>query len=277
MDLIESIRILRERGRSIHLDVCGPTEHVPEYYERCRKRIAELGLEDTITIRGTVKVRQWLTEFDLFLLPSYNEGLPVVSLETMGAGIPTVSTDVGAVRTVVEDRIVGPDSRAWGPCGLVIVPGDPTIMADGVDRIIGDIDLYEHLSLAARGRVEAAYDLRRVNAAYNDLYRRGGAGRMGAERRSAAASRAVRTGPPTAAQPAAGSPPTGPPRPAAAGGAHAAGASRPMTTAEPAAAARPAGAHAAGAARPAGAHAASAAYPAGAAVPPSEARPVRRS
>ncbi|EJF37708.1 hypothetical protein HMPREF1318_3115 [Actinomyces massiliensis F0489] len=50
-----------------------------------------------------------------------------------------------------------------------------------------------------------------------------------------------------------------------------------MTTAEPAAAARPAGAHAAGAARPAGAHAASAAYPAGAAVPPSEARPVRRS
>ena len=288
MDLIESIRILRERGRSIHLDVCGPTEHVPEYYERCRKRIAELGLEDTITIRGTVKVRQWLTEFDLFLLPSYNEGLPVVSLETMGAGIPTVSTDVGAVRTVVEDRIVGPDSRAWGPCGLVIAPGDPTIMADGVDRIIGDIDLYENLSLAARGRAEAAYDLRRVNAAYNDLYRRGGAGRVGAERRSAAASRAVRTGPPTAPQPAAGSPPTGPPRPAAADGAHAAGAPGPMTTAEPAAAARPAGAHAAsaarpagahaaGAARPAGAHAASAAYPAGAAVPPSEARPVRRS
>ena len=299
MDLIESIRILRERGRSIHLDVCGPTEHVPEYYERCRKRIAELGLEDTITIRGTVKVRQWLTEFDLFLLPSYNEGLPVVSLETMGAGIPTVSTDVGAVRTVVEDRIVGPDSRAWGPCGLVIAPGDPTIMADGVDRIIGDIDLYENLSLAARGRAEAAYDLRRVNAAYNDLYRRGGAGRVGAERRSAAASRAARIGPPTAPQPAAGSPPTGPPRPAAADGAHAAGAPGPMTTAEPAAAARPAGAHAASAARPAGAHAAgaarpagahaasaarpagahaaSAAYPAGAAVPPSEARPVRRS
>ena len=204
MDLIEAVRILRERGRSVHLDVCGPTEHVPEYYERCRARISELGLEDTITIRGTVKVRQCLTEFDLFLLPSYNEGLPVVSLETMGAGIPTVSTDVGAVRTVVEDRIVGPDSRAWGPCGLVIVPGDPTIMADGVDRIIGDIDLYEHLSLAARGRVEAAYDLHRVNAAYNDLYRRGGAG-MGAQRSGAPAARGGRpaAGPAPAAMAAA--------------------------------------------------------------------------
>ena len=121
MDLIESIRILRERGRSIHLDVCGPTEHVPEYYERCRKRIAELGLEDTITIRGTVKVRQWLTEFDLFLLPSYNEGLPVVSLETMGAGIPTVSTTSGPCapwwRTGSWVRTPGPGGRAvWSSC-----------------------------------------------------------------------------------------------------------------------------------------------------------------
>ena len=257
MDLIESIRILRERGLSIHLDVCGPTEHVPEYYERCCARIAELGLEDAITIRGTVKVRQCLTEFDLFLLPSYNEGLPVVSLETMGAGIPTVSTDVGAVRTVVEDEIVGPDSRVWGPCGLVIVPGDPEIMADGVERIIRDIDLYEQLSLAARGRVEAAYDLHRVNAAYNDLYRRGGAGRMGAGRGDAPVTRdappavAVRPAPPLAAPsgaarpaiPATAAQPVAPPA-----------AARAVEPARPVGgpAVRPAGAHAAGAAPSAG-------------------------
>ena len=257
MDLIESIRILRERGLSIHLDVCGPTEHMPEYYERCCARIAELGLEDAITIRGTVKVRQCLTEFDLFLLPSYNEGLPVVSLETMGAGIPTVSTDVGAVRTVVEDEIVGPDSRVWGPCGLVIVPGDPEIMADGVERIIRDIDLYEQLSLAARGRVEAAYDLHRVNAAYNDLYRRGGAGRMGAGRGDAPVTRdappavAVRPAPPLAAPsgaarpaiPATAAQPVAPPA-----------AARAVEPARPVGgpAVRPAGAHAAGAAPSAG-------------------------
>ena len=251
MDLIESIRILRERGLSIHLDVCGPTEHVPEYYERCCARIAELGLEDAITIRGTVKVRQCLTEFDLFLLPSYNEGLPVVSLETMGAGIPTVSTDVGAVRTVVEDEIVGPDSRVWGPCGLVIVPGDPEIMADGVERIIRDIDLYEQLSLAARGRVEAAYDLHRVNAAYNDLYRRGGAGRMGAGRGDAPVTRdappavAVRPAPPLAA-------PSGAARPAI-----------PATAAQPVA--PPAAARAVEPARPVGGPAV---RPAGGPVPP---------
>ena len=271
MDLIESIRILRERGLSIHLDVCGPTEHVPEYYERCCARIAELGLEDAITIRGTVKVRQCLTEFDLFLLPSYNEGLPVVSLETMGAGIPTVSTDVGAVRTVVEDEIVGPDSRVWGPCGLVIVPGDPEIMADGVERIIRDIDLYEQLSLAARGRVEAAYDLHRVNAAYNDLYRRGGAGRMGAGRGDAPVTRgappaaAVRSAPPPAA-------PSGAARPAipAAAARPAAQLVTPPAAARAVEPARPVGGPAV---RPAGAHAAGAAPSAGAPGSTTPARP----
>ena len=39
-----------------------------------------------------------------------------------------------------------------------------------------DVELYERLSLNARGRVEAAYDLNKVNASYNKIYRQGGAG-----------------------------------------------------------------------------------------------------
>ena len=92
LDMIDSVRLMVDRGLNIHLDVCGPTEHMPSYFEQCLTRIVEQGLESVITIRGTVKVRELLPEFDLFVLPSYNEGLPVVSLETMGAGIPTVST-----------------------------------------------------------------------------------------------------------------------------------------------------------------------------------------
>ena len=167
---------LREaRARAVSL--AAQNERLVTALGNARERIAELGLEDTITIRGTVKVRQWLTEFDLFLLPSYNEGLPVVSLETMGAGIPTVSTDVGAVRSVVEDMIVTDDGQTWDPCGIIIEPGDPTVMADKVQEVISDVDLYERLSLNARGRVEAAYDLVKVNASYNPIYRQGGAGK----------------------------------------------------------------------------------------------------
>ena len=176
LDMIDSVRLMVDRGLNIHLDVCGPTEHMPSYFEQCLTRIVEQGLESVITVRGTVKVRELLPEFDLFVLPSYNEGLPVVSLETMGAGIPTVSTDVGAVRSVVEDMIVTDDGQTWDPCGIIIEPGDPTVMADKVQEVISDVDLYERLSLNARGRVEAAYDLVKVNASYNKIYRQGGAG-----------------------------------------------------------------------------------------------------
>ena len=176
LDMIDSVRLMVDRGLNIHLDVCGPTEHMPSYFEQCLTRIVEQGLESVITVRGTVKVRELLPEFDLFVLPSYNEGLPVVSLETMGAGIPTVSTDVGAVRSVVEDMIVTDDGQTWDPCGIIIEPGDPTVMADKVQEVISDVDLYERLSLNARGRVEAAYDLVKVNASYNTIYRQGGAG-----------------------------------------------------------------------------------------------------
>ena len=176
LDMIDSVRLMVDRGLNIHLDVCGPTEHMPSYFEQCLTRIVEQGLESVITVRGTVKVRELLPEFDLFVLPSYNEGLPVVSLETMGAGIPTVSTDVGAVRSVVEDLIVTDDGQTWDPCGIIIEPGDPAVMADKVQEVISDVELYERLSLNARGRVEAAYDLVKVNASYNKIYRQGGAG-----------------------------------------------------------------------------------------------------
>ena len=176
LDMIDSVRLMVDRGLNIHLDVCGPTEHMPSYFEQCLTRIVEQGLESVITIRGTVKVRELLPEFDLFVLPSYNEGLPVVSLETMGAGIPTVSTDVGAVRSVVEDLIVTDEGETWDPCGIIIEPGDPAVMADKVQEVISDVELYERLSLNARGRVEAAYDLVKVNASYNKIYRQGGAG-----------------------------------------------------------------------------------------------------
>ena len=182
LDMIDSVRLMVDRGLNIHLDVCGPTEHMPSYFEQCLTRIVEQGLESVITIRGTVKVRELLPEFDLFVLPSYNEGLPVVSLETMGAGIPTVSTDVGAVRSVVEDLIVTDDGQTWDPCGIIIEPGDPTVMADKVQEVISDVDLYERLSLNARGRVEAAYDLVKVNASYNKIYRQGGAGEQAGAR-----------------------------------------------------------------------------------------------
>jgi len=94
-DLIGTVALLVERGiTNFHLDILGPTDHAPDYYRMCREKARTLNVESYLTFRGTVNVRELLGEFDILVLPSYNEGQPIVVLEAMTAGIPTVGTSV---------------------------------------------------------------------------------------------------------------------------------------------------------------------------------------
>lgn len=172
LDLLSSMDILRDRGyRNLHLDVLGPTEHVPEYYEACLAKIDSLGLTDKVTIHGTVNVREMLDQFDLLVLPSYNEGQPIVILEAMAAGIPTVGSDVGGVAQQIADDLLTTDGRTIGPCGKTVTPGDVVQMADGIQAVIGNIDAYANYAANARTRVQELFQMHEVMSSYNQIYR----------------------------------------------------------------------------------------------------------
>ncbi|SDT52303.1 hypothetical protein SAMN04489743_3373 [Pseudarthrobacter equi] len=172
LDLLSSLEILRDRGYpNIHLDVLGPTEHVPEYYEACLAKIEALGLTDHVTIHGTVHVRDMLDQFDLLVLPSYNEGQPIVILEAMAAGIPTVGSDVGGVAQQIADNLITPDGRTIGPCGETVTPGDVHQMADGIQAVIGNLDGYAAYAANARLRVQELFQMHEVMSSYNQIYR----------------------------------------------------------------------------------------------------------
>nr|WP_235436538.1 GT4 family glycosyltransferase PelF [Pseudarthrobacter siccitolerans] len=172
LDLLSSLEILRDRGYpNLHLDVLGPTEHVPEYYEACLAKIDALGLQDHVTIHGTVNVRDMLDQFDLLVLPSYNEGQPIVILEAMAAGIPTVGSDVGGVAQQIADDLITADGRAIGPCGETVTPGDVHQMADGIQAVIGNLDAYAGYAANARTRVQELFQMHEVMSSYNQIYR----------------------------------------------------------------------------------------------------------
>lgn len=172
LDLLDSMALLRSRGiTNVHLDVMGPTEHVPDYYERCVAKIEELDLGDMVTIHGTVNVRGRLDEIDLLVMSSYNEGQPIVALELMCAAVPTVSTRVGGMRELIEDDLVSPNGTTWGAAGLLIDAGDTVAMADNVAKLIGDPQLYAEMARNARGRVEANFQMKDVMASYNRTYK----------------------------------------------------------------------------------------------------------
>ena len=172
LDLLSSMDILVRQGfPNLHLDVLGPTEHVPEYYEACLAKIESLGLQDHVTIHGTVNVRDMLDQFDLLVLPSYNEGQPIVVLEAMAAGIPTVGTDVGGMRQLIGDELLTSDGRKIGSCGELVLAGDVQQMADNVRAVIGDRERYAKYAANARIRVQEFFQMHEIMASYNEIYR----------------------------------------------------------------------------------------------------------
>lgn len=172
LDLLDSISMLRDRGYpNVHLHVLGPTEHDPGYHRMCLQKIEALDLTEMVTIYGTVNVREMLHEFDLLVLPSYNEGQPIVVLEAMAAGIPTVGTNVGGMQQLIRDELTDAGGAAFGPCGELTNAGDTRMMADGIHRVISSPELYRAYSLSARDRVQNFFQLHEVMASYNQLYR----------------------------------------------------------------------------------------------------------
>jgi glycosyltransferase involved in cell wall biosynthesis len=108
---------------------------------RLRERIAQLGVQDRVELRGYLPIDGGLMDLyrssDAFLHVSWTEGVPQVLMEAFAAGLPVVATAVGGV----------PD--AVGDAALQIPPGDAGAAADALARLAADADLRH--ALAARG------------------------------------------------------------------------------------------------------------------------------
>jgi len=105
LDLFEAVKMLRNRGEKIHLDVAGAIEPVIE--ARVRECLSELG--DAVTYHGVVKgkkKKELLLNNYIFCLPSkhpYGEGQPISILEAMANGCLIVTTDLGGIKDIVNE------------------------------------------------------------------------------------------------------------------------------------------------------------------------------
>ncbi len=85
--------------------------------EKLRNKIHEFEISHIVNFIGWVSGEEkvkLLTESDVFLLPSYYEGLPISILEAMSYNMPIIATDVGGIPTIVKGNING----------ILIKPGD---------------------------------------------------------------------------------------------------------------------------------------------------------
>ena len=96
---------------------------------------------------------------DIFVLPSYQEGLPVALMEAMSAGLPVVATAVGGVPDVVTDGVEG----------FLVAPGRADLLAAAVSRVAGDAALRIRLAEASRAR-SALFDVRNAARSIESVY-----------------------------------------------------------------------------------------------------------
>lgn len=177
IELIDSVALLVEAGHhNFTVDVLGPTEHLPEYYEQCVAHVKELGLEDKLIFRGTVAVRDVLHDYDALVLSSFNEGQPIVVLEAMACGLPVIGTEVGGMDQVVRDPLPDVKGGDVGPCGLLYDPGDVGGLASGMSKVMESPELYEQWHYNALARLQGTFLMTSVMRRYNGIYRRLGAG-----------------------------------------------------------------------------------------------------
>ena len=100
---------------------------------------------------------------DVFLLTSRNEGTPVALIESLAAGVPGVSTDVGGVRDVLTD--------SSGAIGIAAPCGDAVGLADAVAKLLADASLRRAYGGRGRVSVVARYGVDRLVGDIDALYR----------------------------------------------------------------------------------------------------------
>jgi glycosyltransferase involved in cell wall biosynthesis len=94
-------------------------------------------------------VRAAYHEASVFVLPSYREGMPMVMLEAMAAGLPVVCGNVNAIPEVVRD----------GVTGFLVEPGDREALARRILELLRDPALRERIGEAARAFIREHHDL----------------------------------------------------------------------------------------------------------------------
>jgi glycosyltransferase involved in cell wall biosynthesis len=129
--------------------------------EALEQRVRRHGLEGRFVLAGfRSDLRHLWPCCDLAVLSSHTEGLPVVVLEALAAGVPVVATAVGGTPEVIED----------GRCGRLIPPGDVAALADGIGAALDDTAWRRQAGEFGRRRVREQFSFEGQADRYRELF-----------------------------------------------------------------------------------------------------------
>lgn len=140
--------------------MCGPILENIHFHEKINE-INRQRKYKVINYLGSIEnVDQYMKSADIFILPSYSEGLPNVLLEAAASGLALVTTDIGGSRDIVMHNYNG----------KIVAPGNVLGITKALNELICNISLREKFSSNARKVAIEKYSLDIVASEYINLY-----------------------------------------------------------------------------------------------------------
>ena len=157
-ELLEALKICKEEGMKFKVRFAGKEQTEGEYLPKFKEALGD-DFEYCGLVSGEAK-REFLGSLDVFVMPTYFEGLPMSLLETMSYGAVPVVTEVGSIPTVVKD----------GENGLFVKVKDVESICEALKKLDDDRSLLAKMSVEARKTIQenfsAAKYVERLNAIY---------------------------------------------------------------------------------------------------------------
>jgi len=123
----------------------------------------ELGLEKNLVFTGQRRDMPGIySSFDIFVLPSVDEGMPIAALEALAARVPVVATRVGAVpKLIIPERT-----------GVLVEPGDAAGLTTAIKRLLSSTRLREDLSQRGHAWVRENFSAEAMARRYLKIYQK---------------------------------------------------------------------------------------------------------
>lgn len=167
LDLVGAFTVLKQTGNSENLKLLliGPWdlgERDQDTIGKIRKKIEEQHFEKEILLLGSREdIPLLLSIMDVFVLPSYREGMPVSLLEAMAMEKAVIATDIRGCREEINQET-----------GLLFEPKDITALAEKVDFFLKNPKVADDMGKKARTRVEKHFSQKEVIKKQIDLYKK---------------------------------------------------------------------------------------------------------
>ena len=153
-------KVAEEHPKSL-LVLVGKGDDKSEEEVRIKKQVANLDLTDRVRFLGwRPDVDELMGCFDIFVLPSLNEGMGRVLVEAMAAGVPIVASRIGGIPDLVKD----------GKNGVLVRPADATALEKIISDLLADEEKRNRMAEAGK-KMCRSYSTEAMVGKIDDLYR----------------------------------------------------------------------------------------------------------